>query len=131
MLALLLEDRCSGCNICVAVCPGNVLDPVAQSIPVIARPADCQTCFLCELYCPTDALYVDPDCEELVSVDAEAVRHSGQLGQFKRDSGWGEWEGDPRYTNEHWRMGDIFERARQAAVAEREAETTAASGTAR
>jgi NAD-dependent dihydropyrimidine dehydrogenase PreA subunit len=30
-------------------------------VPVIARPEDCQTCFMCELYCRADALYVGPD----------------------------------------------------------------------
>ena len=30
---------------------------------MIARQNDCQTCFLCEIYCPTDALYVAPDAE--------------------------------------------------------------------
>ena len=27
---------------------------------VIAAQADCQTCLLCELYCPTDALFDSP-----------------------------------------------------------------------
>jgi len=30
---------------------------------VIARQNDCQSCFLCEIYCPTDALYVAPDAK--------------------------------------------------------------------
>jgi hypothetical protein len=40
-------------------------------------------------------------------------RHSGWLGQFRRDSGWGEWAEDPRYRNQHWRMDSVFARARQ------------------
>ena len=29
-------------------------------VPVIARHDSCQTCFQCEAYCPTDALFVSP-----------------------------------------------------------------------
>jgi NAD-dependent dihydropyrimidine dehydrogenase PreA subunit len=44
-------ERCTSCDICVNVCPTNVFDKT-DGIPVIARQNDCQTCFLCELYCP-------------------------------------------------------------------------------
>ncbi len=57
---------------------------------VIARQADCQTCLLCELHCPADALFVWPDCEAPAGITAEQVLASGQLGAFRRDSGWGE-----------------------------------------
>ena len=60
MIELISESRCTGCNICVRVCPVNVFDAVPQAAPTIARKADCQTCFMCELYCPEDALYVAP-----------------------------------------------------------------------
>lgn len=110
MIALLLDDRCIACQACVAICPSDVFDPVAGSVPVIARVDDCQTCFLCELYCPADALYVDPDCETVRPQDADAIRRSGLLGQFRRESGWDEWsEGNP---NLHWKMEEVFSRAR-------------------
>jgi NAD-dependent dihydropyrimidine dehydrogenase PreA subunit len=35
----------------------RVLDP-GGGPPVIARQADCRTCFMCEAYCPADALFV-------------------------------------------------------------------------
>jgi hypothetical protein len=38
------------------------------------------------------------------------------LGQYRRQSGWGEWAASK--PNEHWRMGEIFERARAIAAAE-------------
>jgi NAD-dependent dihydropyrimidine dehydrogenase PreA subunit len=114
VIALLLEDRCTGCNACVAVCPTNVFETRVDASPVIARQEDCETCFLCELYCPADALYVEPTANQIVDVDEEQIKGSGLLGQFRRESGWGEWEADPRYTNEHWRMGQIFERARRS-----------------
>lgn len=112
MISLLIADRCTGCQVCVRVCPTNVFDSVRGRPPVIARPQDCQTCFLCELYCQPDALYVDPDGDAVVPVTVEQVEASGQRGTYRRDSGWHEWAGDPRYANEHWRMDQIFARAR-------------------
>ena len=47
MIELISESRCTGCNICVRVCPVNVFDAVPQAAPTIARQADCQTCFMC------------------------------------------------------------------------------------
>ena len=115
MIELVVQSRCTGCNACVEICPTNVFDALAAGPPVIARPDDCQTCFICELYCPVDALYVDPDCDDHAPVTEAEVLASGQLGQYRRDSGWGEWADDPRFTNEHWRMEGIFARARAAA----------------
>jgi NAD-dependent dihydropyrimidine dehydrogenase PreA subunit len=60
MIEIISEVRCIECDICVKVCPANVFDRVPEAAPVIARQNDCQTCFLCEIYCPTDALYVAP-----------------------------------------------------------------------
>jgi len=114
MIELLLEDRCTQCNACVAACPTNVFDAVAGSFPVIARQSDCQTCYMCEMYCPSDALFVGSDCNNPEPVDAETVIASGQLGRIRRDSGWGEWADDPRYQNQMWYMGEVFKRARAA-----------------
>jgi NAD-dependent dihydropyrimidine dehydrogenase PreA subunit len=52
MIELVSPNRCTGCNICVAVCPTNVFDASPDGPPVIARQSSCQTCFMCELYCP-------------------------------------------------------------------------------
>jgi NAD-dependent dihydropyrimidine dehydrogenase PreA subunit len=113
MIELVVAERCLACNACVEVCPTNVFDTSATGIPVIARQEDCQTCFMCELYCKSDALYVAPDCEQPTPVDASAIVASGLLGQFRRDSGWDEWSED--YPNEHWRMDGVFRRARELA----------------
>ena len=112
MIELLLRDRCTGCNACVETCPTNVFDPVPGGFPVIARQADCQTCYMCELYCAADALFVASDCERSEPVDEAQVVAAGLLGQFRRDHGWGEWALDPRYRNQHWYMGEVFRRAR-------------------
>ena len=114
MIELLLASRCTGCNACVEVCPTDVFDAVPGQAPVIARRQDCQTCFMCELYCRADALFVAPDCDAPAPVDPETVLSHGLLGQFRRESGWDEWSG--LYPNEHWRMDVVFRRARQMAV---------------
>ncbi len=61
MIERIDEQRCDGCNICVHVCPCDVLrvDP-GQKLARIAYPDDCQTCFACELDCPEQAIYVGP-----------------------------------------------------------------------
>ena len=112
MIELLLEERCTQCNACVAACPTNVFDAVPGGVPTIARQSDCQTCYMCELYCPADALFVGSDCDHPEPVDPAAVIASGQLGRILRDSGWGEWADDPRYQNQMWYMGEVFKRAR-------------------
>ena len=52
---------------------------------------------------------------ERVQVNADTVRASGLLGVYRRDSGWDEWADDPRYTNQHWRMEEVFARGRELA----------------
>ena len=108
MIEIISSERCTGCNICVHACPTNVFDMVKGQAPRIARQSDCQTCFLCELYCPSDALYVDPTCDRPVAANVDDIRAAGLIGKFRRESGWHEWQEDPRYPNEHWRMGENF-----------------------
>jgi NAD-dependent dihydropyrimidine dehydrogenase PreA subunit len=88
MIEIVDTQRCIECNICVEVCPRDVFDSVADSIPVIARKNDCQTCFLCELYCPTDALYVSPYAEQDEAVQSEPLIEAGLMGSFSRNMGW-------------------------------------------
>ena len=59
MIEVLSATRCTGCNVCVKICPTNVFDE-AERVPVIARHEDCQTCFQCEAYCPVEAIFVAP-----------------------------------------------------------------------
>ena len=47
--------RCTGRGDCVAVCPTQCLELVAER-PRLVRPRDCIACSLCVLVCPEQAL---------------------------------------------------------------------------
>ena len=89
MIELVSRSRCIECNLCVKVCPTNVFDAVPGGHPVIARQADCQTCFMCEVYCPADALYVAPNADASFEVNEAALAAGGLLGSYRRAVGWG------------------------------------------
>jgi len=114
MIELFVADRCTHCGACVEVCPTNVLERAASGPPVLARVEDCQTCFMCELYCRADAIYVAPDCDRRVAVCVDDVLGSGRLGQYRRHSGWDEWA--EHFPNEQWLMETVFRRAAEAAA---------------
>lgn len=91
MIELVSEERCIGCNLCVSVCPMNVFDEMPNGPPVIARQADCQTCYMCEVYCPVDALYVDPEAggPTPLPIDEAVLASRGVLGSYRAAVGWG------------------------------------------
>ena len=93
MIELVSPDKCISCDKCVQVCPTNVFDSGADGLPVIARQDDCQTCFMCEAYCPVDALFVAPHAEPLPAdsplQDEEHLATSGLLGSYRKGIGWG------------------------------------------
>lgn len=89
MIEVIDPERCTACDICVSVCPTNVFAKT-DSIPVIARQGDCQTCFMCELYCPEDALFVSPFADVPQRIDIAALKQSGTLGSYRRAVGWTE-----------------------------------------
>ncbi|BBP76210.1 4Fe-4S ferredoxin [Pseudomonas sp. Ost2] len=89
MIELIDAQRCTGCNICVLACPTNVFAPLEGQAPRIARQDDCQTCYMCEVYCPEDALFVAPYADR-PATDAEIARQAGQwLGSYREAVGWG------------------------------------------
>ena len=88
MIELVSASRCIQCNLCVTACPTNVFDQVPGQSPTIARQSDCQTCYMCELYCPVDALYVAPNADESVSVSEAELVARGLLGSYRKDVGW-------------------------------------------
>ena len=102
MIEIVSARRCIACDICVKACPANVFDAMPGAAPIIARQADCQTCFLCEIYCPTDALYVAPDAEAPSPVNEAEIEAAGLFGSYARALGWrrgrpGGTENDPTF----------------------------------
>jgi NAD-dependent dihydropyrimidine dehydrogenase PreA subunit len=102
VIEIVSARRCIACDVCVKVCPANVFDAIPAAAPAIARQADCQTCFLCEIYCPSDALYVAPDAEGVAGVSESAIEAAGLFGSYARALGWhrgrpGGAENDPTF----------------------------------
>ncbi|ROR24375.1 NAD-dependent dihydropyrimidine dehydrogenase PreA subunit [Comamonas sp. BIGb0124] len=89
MIEIVSPTRCTGCNICVQACPTHVFDAVPGGIPVIARQDDCQTCFMCELYCPADALYVAPVADGPVATAEHEAIVQQWMGSYRSAIGWG------------------------------------------
>lgn len=54
------DDRCTGCDACVSVCPTNVLDLVDNKSRVL-HFQDCIQCEACMWSCPTEALVMHPE----------------------------------------------------------------------
>ncbi|MFT3987902.1 4Fe-4S dicluster domain-containing protein [Aestuariivirga sp.] len=88
MIEIVSAARCTACNVCVKACPANVFQAVPGGIPVIARQQDCQTCFLCEIYCPADALYVAINPESPSGVSESEIEEAGLFGSYARALGW-------------------------------------------
>lgn len=93
MIELVSAARCIRCDVCIRVCPTNVFDHGEDRLPVITRQEDCQTCFMCEAWCPTDALFVAPQAAPVAAGSAyrneEWLTGQGLLGSYRREIGWG------------------------------------------
>lgn len=113
MIAHIFDDLCNGCNSCVTVCPTHVLD-AGDGVPVIARLDQCQTCYMCELHCTSDAIYVGPDAHVAEVVDPEAIRASGHRGRTRRDHGW-DRPGVPDHLNEYRLLGLLLQQGTETA----------------
>lgn len=47
---------CKACNLCIALCPQQVLEPDRDGKPVQARPENCTQCTICWVHCPDFAI---------------------------------------------------------------------------
>ncbi|GAA1876715.1 hypothetical protein GCM10009836_67610 [Pseudonocardia ailaonensis] len=92
MIEVVSAERCIECDICIKVCPTNVFDRGPDGVPVIARQADCQTCLMCEAYCPEEALFVsasvEPEPEGSPYRDETFLVGKDLLGAYRRAIGW-------------------------------------------
>ena len=78
------DDRCTGCDACVAVCPTNVLDLVNNKSRVL-RFHDCIQCEACMWACPTEALVMFPEGSEpqpLKVPELDDAYQTGVRGQY-------------------------------------------------
>jgi len=89
LIEIVSLDRCIECGLCVKVCPTNVFDRTETGLPLIARQEDCQTCFICEVYCPVDALYVSPFADMKQQVTEQELVSAGIMGSWRGIIGWG------------------------------------------
>lgn len=75
----ILEEWCKGCDICVEVCPTDVLEmkPVGTrwqgSIAVVVDADACIACMLCEQQCPDFAILIEKGEKKKKSKKAEAA----------------------------------------------------------
>lgn len=108
MIELVSQERCIRCDACIRVCPTNVFEHAGPSdrLPQIKRQADCQTCFMCEAWCPTDALFVAPQTDPVPAgspyLDEAWLTQRGLLGSYRREIGWSEdAPAGPRLSSQH------------------------------
>jgi len=109
MIEVVSADRCIRCDICIRICPAFVFDRGEDRLPVIARQDDCQTCFLCEIYCPTDALYVAEGADGSNGIDEAEVEERDLFGAYARALGWnrGQPGGADRDPTHHIRVAQV------------------------
>jgi len=105
MIEVVSETQCIMCNKCVQVCPMNVFTAVRNAPPLISRQDDCQTCFMCELYCPVDALYVAPEAAHVTGVSEHEIAAAGLLGSY-RQNGWAVALGTERPMDQSFKLTD-------------------------
>ncbi len=73
MIETIELEKCTGCGICDAVCPADVIHmepaPVEDELPGLTRVRllpvikfreHCITCFSCEIFCPEQIVDVHP-----------------------------------------------------------------------
>ncbi len=116
MIAHIFAEICNGCGTCVSACPSHVFDPAPDGVPVIARADQCQTCFMCELYCEADAIYVAADQRGPEPFDAAAILASGQLGRLRRDYGWDGRKSAEGPLSEFWQLGPLLREGAETAA---------------
>ena len=111
MIELLSAERCTRCNICIRVCPMDVFDLTADGPPELARRDDCQTCFMCEVHCPAEAIYVAPIATPAPAgsphLELERLISEKVIGSYRARLGWGAGAQPPRTTAEAYTLAGV------------------------
>ncbi len=74
----LVPDKCTGCGLCIDVCPHQVLDLADGRVRIVDRDA-CMECGACALNCPFGAITVE------TGVGCAAAAIKSALGRRKSD----------------------------------------------
>ncbi|WP_320169331.1 4Fe-4S dicluster domain-containing protein [Maridesulfovibrio sp.] len=69
----IFPDWCKGCGICVAFCPGKVMELSDQGKAEVVREEECINCGFCELHCPDFAIMVSPKVDDEIPAVCRAV----------------------------------------------------------
>lgn len=72
-VALIDEEHCIGCTLCIQACPVDAILGANQSMHTVIE-ADCTGCELCVAPCPVDCISMVPAGRDWTADDAQAAR---------------------------------------------------------
>lgn len=75
MIEAIFEERCNGCEICVLVCPKNIIEfDRDKGKPYIVNREKCTVCYKCNTSCSLEAIIVTDYYPASQSIDSVGER---------------------------------------------------------